>query len=106
MTMPKVYIANKSGHDFTLAERYGSIRFLTEGHINRFNVNKLYRIIADGLSDSSGDDYLVITSLNIINALASAIFAAKHKRVNYLLFRNGEYVLRSIQIDALIKTED
>ena len=104
--MKKVYIPNKSGHNFDDAERFGALIFLSEGYINRFKVNEIYRIFAEAMSDSHSDDYIIISSMNVMNAVASAIFARKHGRLNLLQFYEGKYVPRELDIDALIGDQD
>lgn len=94
MTSPKVYIINKSSHDFTDANRYGDPVFLTEGQLDRFNTNQMCRVINEGLKDSTPNDYILITSMTILCSLTCATFAHKHGVLNLLLFRNGKYIER------------
>ena len=54
------------------------------------------------MSDSSPNDYMLITSMNVVNAIGAAVFARKHGKLNLLLYREGEYVSRELDIDALI----
>ena len=55
------------------------------------------------MQDAEETDYLLISSLAILNALASAIMSRKFGRVNYLLFRDGEYIEKVVVIDALLE---
>tara|TARA_Y100000310_G_scaffold327344_1_gene393554 strand:+ start:2008 stop:2334 length:327 start_codon:yes stop_codon:yes gene_type:complete len=99
---PIVFIPNKGAHDFTDAERYGEIRFLTEGTVRRYAVNNLYRMIAEGMKDAQEQDYILISSLTILNTIVTAILARKFGKVNFLLFRDGEYIDRTINVDSLL----
>lgn len=101
-----VYVANKSGHDFSPAERFGTLVYLTEGPINKFAANQLYRSLAEKLNDSQPGDYLLVTSLAIINAVAGAMLGRKHGRVNFLLYRAGEYIERKVHLDNLMGDQD
>ena len=92
--MPKVYIPNKSGHVYKDAERYGEIVFVTAGIQNKYSVNHMVRIWKDALKDSSPDDMIVLTGLNIICSLGAAVFAHKHGRINLLLWRTDKYIKR------------
>ena len=94
--MRKVYIVNKSAHDFSDAERFGVLIFLSEGRMKRFEANDMHRKFAEVMKDSEELDYIVPCSLNVSNCIASAIFAAKHKRLNLLLFKNGKYLERNL----------
>ncbi len=93
--MAKVYIVNRSSHDFGPAESYGEIVFLSEGPMNRYATNQMVRMFDDAMKDSSPSDYIVPCSLNVMNSLACAIFASKHHRLNLLLYKDGTYIERN-----------
>jgi chloramphenicol O-acetyltransferase len=98
----KVYIVNKSGHNYEDALRFGKeLIFLTEGRIKQISVNNIYREVSEKMKDSSPDDYLIITSLPIISAIAASVLARKHGRLNLLIFKNGKYLERNISLDEL-----
>ena len=101
----KVFIPNKGGHDYSRAAEFGEIVFVTEGTQNRFAVANLYRAFIDAMVDSDKMDYFVPSSMNILNAIGAAVFARKHGRLNFLLFREGEYIEREVDIDSLIDVE-
>lgn len=92
----KVFIANKSAHDFSDAERFGELVFVTGGKLNRFNVNDMHRQTAEAMKDSSPRDHIVLCSLNTLNSIICSVFATKHKRLNLLLFKQGKYIERNI----------
>ena len=94
--MAKVYIVNKSSHDFSQAKNFGELVFLSEGPVNRYATNQMHRMFSDIMVDSSGFDYIVPCSLNVMNSIACAIFACKHQRLNLLLFKAGEYLERNL----------
>ena len=94
--MSKVYIVNKSAHDFSDAYNYGEVIFLSDKPMNRFGCNNIHRQFSEKLKDSSSDDYIVLCSLNSMNAIACAIFAKLHGKLNLLLFKNKKYVERNL----------
>lgn len=94
--MSKVFVVNKSAHDFTEAEKYGELVFVTKGRLNRFNVNDMHRQASAAIEGSEAYDYIVPCSLNILNSIVCATFAVKHKRLNILLFKQGTYLERNI----------
>ena len=98
--MPTVFIANKSGHDFSPAREFGDIKFLTYGLMPPLSANSMYRKIYDVLKSSRPDDYLVLTGLPIIGAIAAVVFAQMHKRLNLLIYKDGKYNLRNIIINC------
>lgn len=101
----KVYVTNRGGHNYKAAEKYGEIVYITEGTLNRFATSTLYRAFIDGMADSQPGDYILITSMSIVNAIGAAVFARKHGHLNLLLYRSGEYILREIDIDSLLTQE-
>jgi hypothetical protein len=91
----KVFIVNKSSHDFSAAKHFGDIIFLSEGPMNRYATNSMHREFSEKMLDSHPDDYIVPCALNVMNSLACAIFVHKHGKLNLLLFKDGEYIERN-----------
>lgn len=101
----RVYIVNKSGHDFSSARHFGSLVYLTEGEKDPFQVTKMYRQMAAILVDSQRDDYLLVSGLTVMNCIASSVLARKHGIVNWLLYdnRSESYKVRTIDVDSLLR---
>lgn len=96
MEQRKVFIVNRSTHDFSAAEKFGTLVFLSDGPMNRFATNTMFRIFEDGLRESSCNDYIVPCSLNVMNSIVCAIFAHRHGRLNLLLWKDdGTYIVRN-----------
>lgn len=94
--MAKVFIVNKSAHDFSPAKKFGKTIFLSEGPMNRYSTNHMHRLFSSIMEDSEQGDHVVPCSLNVMNSIACALFAVKHQRLNLLLFKDGEYIERNI----------
>lgn len=104
--MSTVYIVNKGGHDYSDAKRFGSLEFLSEGAVSPFSVNKIYRDFAMRLRRSSPDDFILLTSLTILNVVATSCFSFLHNgRLNILLFRNGRYIERRLELKELLTSD-
>lgn len=105
----KVFIVNRSVHDFSAATTFGDLIYMSEGSINRFNTSGIYRKFYPILKDSHKEDYILITGLTIMNLVAAFIFAMKHKRLNLLLFRTykdkKEYLERILIGDEIDNTD-
>ena len=107
----KVFIVNKGGHNHTDAERFGELVFLTEGNINRYSVNSMYRRFSTFLKNSDPDDYILITGLSVMSSVACSIFSHLHGKLNLLLYKTtrgkkeGYYVERTIMLEALLEEE-
>lgn len=82
---PKVYIPNKSYHNYTKAEKFGELVFLTEGKVNKTKPNDIARDIAEAMKDAQANDFIMITSLSVICGLACGMFAHRFGRLNLLL---------------------
>jgi len=99
--MRKVYVVNRNspsatGHDFSPALHFGEIHFLSEGVMNRYSCNNMHREFSLKMRGSHEDDYIVPCSLNVMNSIACALFAVKHKRLNLLLYKQGKYIERNL----------
>lgn len=89
-----------------MAEKFGQIIYLTESSYNRFSTGKMYRAFKKSLKDSDPEDFLLISGLTIMSCIACGMFAAKHKRLNLLLYNSGPnvdegYVKRVIILEEL-----
>lgn len=93
--MKRVFIVNRSSHNFGAAKKFGELIFLSEGTMSRYATNSMIRSFTDLMKDSSPDDYIVPCSLNVMNSIASAIFARKHGTLNLLLYKDGSYIERN-----------
>ena len=90
----KVFVVNRSAHDYSDATKYGDLVYVTSGEQNRFAANNHARRWMEALHDSSPDDLIILSSLNIICGIGCALFAMLHGKLNILLYRRNKYVLR------------
>ncbi len=98
----KVYVVNKGGHDFSSAEYFGKIEYLSEGSLNKYAVTNMYRVFSSKLRDSQPNDYILLTGLTTMCSIACSIFAFMHGKLNILLFKGNRYVERSIVLGELL----
>lgn len=103
---PKVFIPNKGGHDYSKAERYGELVFVTEGFIDRWAVTHMYRSWIKALETSDPNDWILETSLNTLCSVGASVFSLKHQRLNLLLFKDGDYLARTLLVDELLKEKE
>lgn len=100
-----VYIVNRGGHDFSEAERFGRLVYLSEGMVEKYAVDKMYRMFAERLRSSAPDDFILITGMTIMSCIACSSFSYLHNgRLNILLFKNGRYLERKLRLDQLLTT--
>jgi len=108
--MPKVYITNRGGHNHDDAKRFGELVFLTEGPVSRYSISRMYREAAYVLCDSKPEDYVVVSGLSAFMGIVCGIFAMKHKRLNFLVYKpaykpgeEGKYLERIVMLEELLK---
>jgi hypothetical protein len=103
---PRVYVPNRSFHDFSDANRFGELVYLTEGTQDRFKINDLYRRIGTKLEQAGPGDYLLISGPSTVNAIAASILAYKFGRINYLVYdgATARYVSRPIVLSQAEET--
>jgi|TARA_Y100000401_G_C8322675_1_gene226363 hypothetical protein len=90
MTNKTVYIVNDSGHDFSSAEPFGELVFLTKGLVDRFNLTGMYRAFQSSIDESHPEDFILHSGPGVMSAVACSMFSAKHGRLNLLLWRGEE----------------
>lgn len=103
--MRKVYIVNRSGHDFSAALEYGEIEYLSTGIMNKYAIAVMYRKFAIALRDSERDDLIMPTGLTIMSVIACCVFAYKHGQINLLIQKDDRYVKRTIMLSELVKKD-
>ena len=85
--LKKVLVVNRSSHDYSKAESFGELTFMTEGSLNRFATSKMYRVFKPFIDRSEPLDYILLSGLSVMCSVACAMFAAKHGRLNLLIYK-------------------
>lgn len=96
--MRRVYILNEGTHDYSDAEQFGELVFCTQGMLPKHDINRLYLEIEKVLAESSPDDLIMLSSLTSLCAVASAIMAAEHGEVHFLIFHDGKYIEKDLML--------
>lgn len=100
--MPNVFITNRSPHDFSDAERFGVLRYITRRRLDRFGITDMVRQAEEAFEGSTDEDYILLTSLTVLCSVCCSVFAAKHGRLNLLLFKDGKYIERKVVLNKEI----
>lgn len=95
----KVFIVSNGGHDYSDAERFGEIIFLTDHVIPKNDVAQMFRELNDGLEMAEAQDLLLISSLTSLCSIASAILANRFGEVHFLIHHNGKYEQRDLILE-------
>lgn len=98
--MPLVYCVNRGGHDYSAAERFGQLFYLTEGKLEKYDVSQMMRECEFGLADSTPEDYILLTSLTTLCSVACSMFAHRHGRLNLLIHKGEGYVERKLVLEV------
>jgi len=107
--MSKVWVVNYAGHDYSDAERFGELAFITKGYVSRGHLDRLLYEVAEGVAKSKPSDWLLPSGLITLNVLAAACWLHKHQHLRLLLWDNKrsqyrEMKIREGQLDSLIST--
>lgn len=97
---PVVFIPNRGPHDYSAAERFGSLHYCSEGSLDRWDISQMAREVSESMCASKPSDYILLTSLTSLCSVACAIFARKHGCLNLLIFKDGGYLERTISLDV------
>lgn len=102
--IPVVWLVNEGGHDYASLKEYGRVVPLTRGGVNPFAPDRLMIMIAPRLALAKEEDFLAISGLPILNALAMCMWLKKFGKVNLLQFstKQGVYVRLHVS-DAAIE---
>jgi hypothetical protein len=96
--MAKVYIVNNTNHDYSKAEQYGELVYVTKGKLPIFKTNTVRALLEKGLVKFSKDDYLLISGPAIVSVMAATILYSRFDTVKFLIFdaKQQNYVVRHI----------
>ncbi len=99
--LPKIYIPNAGGHDFSKAEVFGELVKLSEGLFPLSSLGAMIRLFTPIVKNSSPNDYILICGPTTMNLILGGLFILKHHRLNLLIWtidknRDGDYRKRNL----------
>lgn len=100
-----VWLVNKGGHDYSTLEQFGRVIPMTVGATNPFNPDRLMVGLGHHLSMAGEHDYLAISGLPIVNALAICMWLEKFPEVKLLQWsvRADKYVFTKVKKAAILR---
>lgn len=98
MDEPRVFVANFAGHDYSGAEKYGALCFVTKGFISFQSLDRVKYQVGMGIKDSRPDDWLALSGTNIINVLAAVLWFGMHGQIKILNYDKNTGVYREVTI--------
>lgn len=96
MNKRRVFVLNDGGHDYSGANDFGEVIVCSEGMIPKSDIGQMFRILSPHLEHADRNDLILIGSLSSLVGVASAIMAANHGEVHYLVYMNGRYVIKDL----------
>ncbi len=105
--MSKVYVINKSAHDYSPALKYGELIYITDGLIDSYNLNLTFRSAYTTLQDyNPQEDYILLTGLSSTNLIVGWVLGHLKCDINVLLYKDGEYIVRRMTFDNFNNKEN
>lgn len=101
LDVPRVFVTNYAGHDYSALNRYGKKVFITKGFISFQGLDRVKFQVAQGLMDCGPEDWLALSGTNILNVIAAVLWYQRHGRVKVL-----NYDKESRQYRELILTTE
>lgn len=102
-----VYITNYAGHDFSAAEKYGKLEYVTKGNINIYRVDRdLYNLSENLKKFNEEKDYLLLSGTILVSAMAISVLLTRGvKKLNVLVYdaKGLDYIHHTIMIDKKAK---
>ena len=96
----KVYVPNKTSHDYSEAWDFGNLVFCTQGDLHRLDVRTMQVEIERAFDDTEAteEDFILVSSLTQLCGVACAIFARRFGCLNLLIIDGGRYHARTINL--------
>lgn len=89
--MRRVFVLNEGSHDYSGAEAFGELVYCTSGLLPKHDINRLFLQLDEVLAESEPQDLIMLSSLSSLCSVASAIMAAQHGEVHFLVYHDGKY---------------
>lgn len=97
-----VWIANRCGHPYEDAERFGKLEALTIGDVNPMQVDRLSWHISRGIGKYvKENDYLLVSGTNLVNMLALSLWLTRFDFCNLLIWdaKKQKYRKFTVKVD-------
>ncbi|HEX6826442.1 MAG TPA: hypothetical protein VF077_09020 [Nitrospiraceae bacterium] len=96
--MAKVYIPNKTSHDYSEAWDFGELVFCTTGELHRLDIRTMQIEMERAMHNATEEDYILVSSLTQLCSVACAVFAQRFGCLNLLIIDGGRYHARTINL--------
>lgn len=81
---PRVFVTNFAGHDYSKAEKFGTIIPLTRGNLDFGSLDRVKYYLAERIVLSTEDDYVALSGSSFIAAVVCCLWMELHGQVKIL----------------------
>lgn len=102
---PVVWLVNQGGHNYDSAEQWGRLMPLTTASVNPFALDRLALNIGQRLVHAKETDLILISGLQLVNALVLSMWFTKFDKANILQWstKKGNYVKLVLHLSTVAK---
>lgn len=90
----RVFVTNLAGHDYTKAEKYGTIVPITHGYVSFQSLDRVKFQITEEINKTRPQDWLLLSGTPLLSVIAATVWFAIHHQINLLVYDqkdNGKY---------------
>lgn len=98
MTRSVYIICPNPFHDYSVAEDYGKVKYLTTAPINQNDTRTMLTVFSAGLRYSKPEDTLILSGYNVMNVIACSLFSVMHSTLNVMIFKTDHYIEKTINL--------
>lgn len=96
---PRVFVTNFAGHDYSNAERFGEIVWITRGYISFHSLDRVKYQICEQVFKSTPEDWLLLSGIPVICVVSALFWYHLHRKVKLLIHdKKGGDVYREFVI--------
>ena len=98
VVLPTVWIINAGNHLYDGAEKFGTLKVLTEGRVNVFAPDNLVRKCKESLINANCEDYLLVSGYSIPNAIVVHYFLKRFGFAKILIWEANNRKYKAITL--------
>jgi hypothetical protein len=90
----RVFVTNYAGHDYSQAEKYGELVYITKGYVSFHSLDRVKYRVCEEVNKSTSEDWLLLSGIPVICVMAALYWQWKHTKVKLLVHdkkNDGEY---------------
>jgi len=96
--MSRVYITNAAGHDFSKAEKFGELTWITKGWVPLQSLDRVKFLVAEKLQHARPEDYLLLSGTQVVCVVAALYWFYKFGEVKLLVHDKKEDDYRELLV--------